>query len=343
MDISNHAAQLHTASIVIDPCVQYLIHRSDRTDRSGLTAVALTIPRPGGDMVETWPMVRDFLDVIASEPTFCLGDSTQAIRDAHAQGKLAHIFLSQDTTFVGLDQKNLLVWKQLGLRVLQLTYMEQNYAGGGCLELNDSGLTQFGRVLIRDMEDIGMTLDLTHVGERTFMDACKAARAPLITSHSNPLVLAPNPRNITDDQIRAVGDSDGVVCVTTWAPLIWDGTPVMPTLDDYLRCLEHTINLIGIDHVGVSTDSMGTMGAYPKHDLDPDALDYGSISDAFDRLAQPPDNNNRQPSDFNGIEDFPLLTQKLVDSGYSDEDIKKLLGENLMRVFEATWKPEFFR
>ena len=171
MDISNHAAQLHAASIVIDPCVQYLIRRSDRTDRSGLTAVALTIPRPGGDMVETWPMVRDFLDVIASEPTFCLGDSTQAIRDAHAQGKLAHIFLSQDTTFVGMDQKNLLVWKQLGLRVLQLTYMEQNYAGGGCLELNDSGLTQFGRVLIRDMEDIGMTLDLTHVGERTFMDA----------------------------------------------------------------------------------------------------------------------------------------------------------------------------
>ena len=110
MDTSNHAAQLHAASIVIDPCVQYLIHRSDRTDRSGLTAVALTIPRPGGDMVETWPMVRDFLDVIASEPTFCLGDSTQAIRDAHAQGKLAHIFLSQDTTFVGLDQKNLLVW-----------------------------------------------------------------------------------------------------------------------------------------------------------------------------------------------------------------------------------------
>ena len=117
----------------------------------------------------------------------------------------------------------------------------------------------------------------------------------------------------------------------------------MPTLDDYMRCLGHTINLIGIDHVGISTDSMGTMGAYPKHDLDPDALDYGSISDAFDRLAQPPDNNNRQPSNFNGIEDFPLLTQKLLDSDYSDEDIKKLLGENLMRVFEATWKPEFFR
>ncbi|MCB0000646.1 MAG: membrane dipeptidase, partial [Anaerolineales bacterium] len=84
-------------------------------------------------------------------------------------------------------------------------------------------------------------------------------------------------------------------------------------------------------------------GAYPRHDPDPDALPYGVVTDEFDRLAQPPDNNNRQPADFNGIEDFPRLTQKLVDAGYSDDEIKKVLGGNLLRVFEATWRPEFFR
>lgn len=343
MPVTERAARLHADAIVIDPCVQYLPRRTDRTDRSGLTAVGLTIPRPGGDMVDTWSYVRDFVDVIVSEPTFCLADSPQAIRDAHAQGKLAHIFLSQDTSFVGSNLKNLLVWKQLGLRILQLTYNEQNMAGAGCLEWNDAGLTQYGRILIREMERIGITLDLTHVGEKSFMDACRVAQKPFITSHSNPKSVIDNPRNITDDQIRAVAASGGVVCITTWAPLIWNGTPGMPTLDDYMRCLHYALDLIGIDHVGVSTDSMGTMGAYPPHVHNPDALPYERVTGDFDRIAQPPDNNNRQPAGFNGIEDFPLLTQKLIDTGFGDDDIRKLLGKNLMRVFDATWKPEFFR
>lgn len=343
MPIHEHAATLHRESIVIDPCVQYLIKRTERSDRSGLTAVGLTIPMPGEDMVKTLPNVQAFLKTIAAEPTFCLADTPQAIRDAHRSGKIAHIFLSQDSLFIGSDPDSVLLWKQLGLRVCQLTYNERNLVGNGCLELHDEGLSQYGRVLIREMERFGVTIDLTHVGERTFLDACGVATAPLITSHSNPKEIADNPRNITDEQIQAVADSGGVVCVTTWAPLIWSGTPGMPTLDDFMRCLEHTLNLAGIDHVGTSTDSMGTMGAYPEHEFDADALPYGSVTDEFDRLAQPPDTNNRQPAGFNGIEDYPLLTQKLVDSGYSDEDIQKLLGENLMRVFEATWKPDLMR
>lgn len=343
MEISERAARLHAESIVIDPCVQYLTKRTDRTDRSGLAAVGLTIPLPNSDMMAAIPKAVKFFDVIAVEPRVCPADTPQAIRDAHEQGKLAHILLSQDSLFIGADLKYLLLWKQLGLRIMQLTYNEQNLAGAGCLEWNDGGLTQYGRILIREMERVGITLDLTRAGERTFMDACGRAAAPVITSHSNPKAVVDNLRNITDDQIRAVADTGGVVCVTTWTPLIWDGTPGMPTLDDYLRCLEYVIELAGIDHTGVSTDSMGTMGAYPRHEFDPDALSYGRVTDAFDRIARPPDNNNRQSSDFNGIEDFPRLTHKLVEHGYSDEDIKKLLGENLMRVFEATWKPEFFR
>lgn len=343
MLISDHAARLHQESIVIDPCVQYLIKRTERSDKSGLTAVGLTIPMPGDDMLKTLPEVQKFLEIIHSEPTFCLADSPQAIRDAHQQGKIAHIFLSQDSLFIGSDPKSLYLWKQLGLRICQLTYNEKNLVGNGCLELHDDGLSQYGRVLIREMERIGVTIDLTHVGERTFLDACKIAKAPLMTSHSNPKAIVDNPRNISDEQIHAVADSGGVVCVTTWAPLIWPRTPGMPTLDDFMRCLEHVLDLAGIDHAGISTDSVGTMGAYPEHEPDPDALPYGSVTNDFDRLAQPPDPNNRQPADFNGIEDYPLLTQKLIDSGYADEEIKKLLGENLMRVFEATWKPDWMR
>lgn len=341
MPISERAARLHRDSIIIDPCVQYLLRRTDRTDRSGLSAVALTIPMPNEDAAQTLPRVQQFLEIIHAEPTFCLGDSPAAIRRAHGEGKLAHILLSQDSLFLGSNPRSLLLWKQLGLRICQLTYNEKNLLGDGCLERHDGGLSQLGRVMVREMERYGVTIDLTHAGRRTFLGACDVATRPLIASHSNPKAVADNPRNIDDEQIKAIAALDGVVCVTTWAPLIWNGSAGMPTLDDWLRCVDHVVALVGIDHVGMSSDSMGTMGAYPRHDRDPDALPYGSVTDDFDRLARPPDNNNRQPADFNGIEDYPVLVEALCAHGLSDEDIRKILGENLLRVFDATWKQEW--
>ena len=341
--LSERAVRLHRAAIIIDPCVQYLIKRTPRSDQAGVAAVGLTIPMPGDDLLRTLPRFQEFLEIIFNEPTFCLADTPQAIRNAHAQGQIAHICVAQDSLFIGTDPKSLLLWKQLGLRICQLTYNEQNLVGAGCLERHDGGLSQYGRILIRELERYGVTIDLTHVGQHTFLAACQVAQAPLIASHSNPKSVVNNPRNITDEQMRAVAATGGVVCVTTWAPLIWNGQPGMPTLDDHLRCLDYAINLIGIDHVGISTDSTGTMGAYPPHTPDPDALPYGAVTDEFDRIAQPPDNNNRQPSDFNGIEDYPYLVQKLVDHGFTDEEIRKLLGENLLRVFAATWKPDWLR
>lgn len=343
MTNGERATKLHRAAIIIDPCVQYLIKRTPRSDRSGLAAAGLTIPMPGDDLLQALPRFQEFLEIIHREPTFCLADSPQAIRTAHQQGKIAHICLAQDSLFIGVNPKTLYLWKQLGLRICQLTYNEKNLVGDGCLERNDSGLSQYGRVLIRELERLGITIDLTHVGPRTFLEACAVAQAPLIASHSNPKSVVDNPRNISDEQIKAVAATGGVVCITTWAPLIWNGQPGMPTLADHLRCLDYAINLVGIDHVGISTDSVGTMGAYPPHEPDPDALPYGSVTDSFDRIAQPPDNNNRQPSDFNGIEDYSYLVQKLVDHGFSDAEIKKLLGENLLRVFEATWQANWLR
>lgn len=339
MPISDRAARLHRDSVIIDPCVQYLLKRTDRTDRAGLTAVGLTIPMPNEDAAQTYPRVRDFLRVIHDEPTFCLADSPAAIRRAKAEGKTAHILLSQDAYFVGADPSMLLVWKQLGLRICQLTYNEKNLLGDGCLERHDGGLSQLGRVMVREMERYGVTIDLTHAGRQTCLDICGVASRPLIASHSNPRAVVDNPRNIDDDQMRAIAALDGVCCITTWAPLIWRGTPGMPTLDDWWRCVAHAVDLVGIDHVGISTDSMGTMGAYPRHARNPDALPYSVVTDRFDAEARPPDNNNRQPADFNGIEDLPLLVECLCRHGVADPDIQKLLGGNLMRVFDATWVP----
>lgn len=337
--ISDKALELHRGLIVIDPSVQYLVSRTERSDRSGLAAVGLTIPMPGEDATQTIPHVQEFYEIIADEPGFCLALTPDDIRKAHDQGKMAHIMLSQDSSFVGTSTRNLLLWHQLGLRIMQPTYNEQNFAGSGCLEIHDAGLSKFGQILVRDAQAIGITIDLTHVGYNTFMDVCKISKAPMIVTHANPDAVAKNPRNIADDQIKAVADSGGVICVTTWAPLIWNGKPGMPVLEDYFKSLEYTLELVGIDHVATSTDSMGTMGAYPPHEFGDDDLPYDSVTGDFDRLAQPEDNNNRQPADFNGIEDYPLITEGLMKRGYSEDEIAKILGLNLMRVFSETWKP----
>lgn len=338
-DVSKEALALHRDCIVIDPSVQYLTKRTERSDRSGLTAVGLTIPNPNEDGTQTIPHVVDFYSVIAKDESFLLAETPDSIRKAHSQGRMAQIFLSQDSSFVGNKTRNLLLWYQLGLRIMQPTYNEQNMAGCGCLEPNDSGLSNFGKVLVRDAQKIGITIDLTHVGERTFFDVCKVSKAPMIISHANPKAVVDNPRNVSDDQIKAVADSGGVISVCTWAPLVWKGTPGMPTLKDYFDCLEYAIELVGVDHVATSTDSMGTMGAYPKHDFTADDLPYDRVTGAFDKIACPPDNNNRQPADLNGIEDYPCITEEMMKRGYAEENIRKLLGLNLLRVFEETWKP----
>lgn len=339
MPISAKAAAFHKSCLVIDPSVQYLTKRSARSDRSGLSAVGLTIPIPNEDATQTIPHVVDFYSVIAGDGGFLLAETPESIRKAHSQGRMAHIMLSQDSSFVGSKTNALPFWYQLGLRIMQPTYNEQNMAGCGCLEPNDSGLSNFGRVLVRDAQSVGITIDLTHVGERTFFDVCRVSKAPMIISHANPKAVADNARNVTDDQIRAVADSGGVICVTTWAPLIWKGTKGMPTLADYFDCLEYVIELVGVDHAATSTDSMGTMGAYPVHAHSPDDLPYDKVTGEFDRLACPPDSNNRQPEGFNGIEDYPKITEEMLNRGYAEEDVRKILGLNLMRVFEATWKP----
>ncbi len=339
MDISASAVKLHRESVVIDPCVQYLTEKTERTDKSGLTAVGITVPGVGDDYFDAIDRVKGFYRVIADNPSFCMGNTVEAIRQAHTEGKLAHIFGAQNSLMIGSDPGNLILWKQMGLTFCQLTYNEKTLAGSGCIELNDDGISQFGKVLVREMSRVGVTLDLSHVGERTFMQAVEVAQAPVLVSHSNPKAVVDNPRNITDDQMKAVADTGGIICVTTWAPLIYRGGDQMPTLDDYLVCLEYALELVGIDHVGTSTDSMGTMGAYPPHDFSDDDLPYHLVTDPLDKNANPPDTNNRQPSDFNGIEDYPYLTHKLLERGYSEEEVKKILGENLMRVFEQTLKP----
>ena len=205
------------------------------------------------------------------------------------------------------------------------------------------GLNQFGEQVVAHMNKIGMIVDISHVGEKTFYDALRVTTKPVIASHSCAYALCPVPRNMTDDQIKALGKNNGVIQLNFYSGFI-DSTfreknnnfiakhqsekdsilitnpsdfyanlfihekykeeidSTRPSLSLLIDHLDHIVNLIGVDHVGIGSD--------------------------FDGI-------NSSPRELNDVTDMPLITKELLRRGYSKKDIFKILGGNFIRVFDA--------
>src|SRR5690606_35311404 len=137
----------------------------------------------------------------------------------------------QDSLFLGERVGRLDTFRRLGLRYMQLTYNNRNLIGDGCAEPTDAGLSRFGRELVKAMSSSGIVMDVTHAGPRTALEALKLATQPAIASHANPRTLYENARNLTDDVIRAIADTGGVVGCTLPSPFNYAGDGRLPTLD----------------------------------------------------------------------------------------------------------------
>jgi len=204
------------------------------------------------------------------------------------------------------------------------------------------GLNAFGEKVVERMNELGMIVDISHVGEKTFYDAVRISKKPVIASHSCAYSLCPVPRNMTDDQIKAMGKNGGVIHLNFNSGFVDSSFPAKnrafiqrhqtekdsllklnpsdffanmrinekykneiddarPTLAQLLDHLDHIVKLIGVDHVGLGSD--------------------------FDGI-------NSTPRELNDVADMPLITKALIERGYSKKDIKKILGENFIRVFK---------
>jgi membrane dipeptidase len=237
-----------------------------------------------------------------------------------------------------------------GARYMTLTWNNSNsWATSAMQETHDSllhqpkGLNDMGKKIVRHMNDIGMMIDLSHVGYQTFWDAINTTTKPVIVSHSCVYNLCPAYRNLKDDQIKAIGKNGGVIQINFYSGFL-DSTyqrkdslfrishkaerdslkkinPESYFADDYLYAkykdevqqmraplhlvidhLDYIVKLIGVDHVGLGSD--------------------------FDGI-------NSSPQQLDDVTDYPLVTKELIKRGYSKKDIKKILGENFIRVFEA--------
>jgi membrane dipeptidase len=199
-----------------------------------------------------------------------------------------------------------------------LAYNKDNRACGGCMEGN-IGLTEFGRDVIREMNRVGMIVDVTHMGYRATMEAFEISTAPVIFSHSNPSALWKHARNISDEQIKACAKTGGVIGINGIGDFL-GGT----SSDLIVQNIEYVMNLVGPEHVGIGLDYV-----VDKQEL----IEYiEGHPDVF-----PPDKINNYLS-FAEPEQFPEFTELLYQKGYSEQIIRGILGGNFLRVAEDVWK-----
>jgi len=323
------AADIFGSAIVIDALGGDIAPGRAEQHLAGLTAANVTIASPHAGFRETIDAFYHYLTIIAGMPeTLRRVRTTADIRDCKADGRLGVIFGLQDGSGLESDLTLLTILHELGLRVMTLTYNERNALGDGCLEPHDAGITHFGVQVVREMNRLGIVLDLSHVSERTSLDAMGYATRPPIFSHSNPKALTPSPRCITDEQIRTCAGLGGVIGISVFSPMTWTSPGQQPTLDDYLDRMQYVIDLVGVDHVGVGSDIFA--GKNPIMWRATTKRRYPEMIGSFDR-------DTIRVKGYESHGELPNVVTGLRARGVGDDDLRKILGGNWMRVFAANF------
>lgn len=326
------ALRLHREAIVIDgSSVVYGAHTPldtqwDRYSDGGVTATNHTVTTPDVGLQEALVEVneaRRWIESNADKVMLCT--SADDVREAKRKKLGGVIFGPQDTKFLGKELNNLGTFYDLGVRVLQLTYQKRNYIGDGCGEPAPGKLSDFGRVALKEMQQMGYLVDVSHTSEATSFDVVERAEKPVVLTHAHPTALTPTIRSKSDDMLKAIAATGGTVGITALSMFTrLQESSVRPTLEDYITHIDYLVDLIGIDHVAIASDfdeitSREEYAAIPDQDFvaswfGPFGFD-GWMVDGYSRASE-----------------TPGITLGLIGRGYDDESIKKILGENFMRA-----------
>lgn len=251
------------------------------------------------------------------------------ILDAKETGKTGVVLGWQNSSPIENDLNRLALFHALGVRIVQITYNERNLVGNGCYERTDDGLSLFGQDLVREMNRLGMLIDLSHVGDRTTLEAAEMSAQPVACTHANARGFFDHPRNKTDDALRLIAQNGGVIGANAFPTFLRNG--FASTLSDYADAIEDLIERVGIDHVGIGTDYTQ---AQPKAFFDWIFSRQGTklqdVSDAYPE-------NMLHPAGMETPDSLGGVASELARRGYADRDIAKILGGNWLRLFERVW------
>jgi membrane dipeptidase len=262
------------------------------------------------------------VDALLEEIAVCRDEIELAVSGADVEritgaGKIAAILALEGAEPLGQDLSALRLFYRLGMRMLSFAWMRRTAFGDGAWE-NDSrgGLTRLGREAVREMNRLGIIVDVSHASDQTTWDILKTSARPVIASHSNARTLQDHPRNLTDEMIEAIAVSGGLIGVVAVAGYVSDTEPSVARWADHI---DHIVELTGIDHVGVGCDfydEIMAMGASQEIPAWNPGGGLGQLS-------------------FPGMrtwEDLPGLTAELLRRGYTEADLRKIYRGNVSRL-----------
>ncbi len=357
---ARRARQLHFSSIVLDTHIDTTPklqtdwkfteeHKEGHLDlprmkKGGLNALFFSIYMPGtvtgpkavNDAIERIAAVHKLAHDLPGEISLCV--TADQVRAARRQGKIAALIGMEGGHMINNSLPVLRMYAALGVRYLTLTHsVNIDWADSSGDKPQHNGLTDFGREVVRELNRLGVLVDVSHVSDKTFWDALEISRAPVIASHSSCRNLCDNPRNMTDEMIKAMAAKGGVIQINYHIEFLdlkateyfkkaeplfrelmskagpqADATKVgdevarqigaAPKIswERIIDHIDHAVKLVGADHVGLGSDFDGAM----------------------------------MPVGMEDVSNLPKITDALVRKGYSTSDIRKILGENLLRVLD---------
>jgi membrane dipeptidase len=313
----------------------------DAIRASGLTAVVLTLSPSGRFWMDdaafgkTKAAFDTWERIVARHPDhLTLIRTASDLERARRERILGLIHTFQGAEPLGEDVERIPMFRERGLRVLQLTHNRRNLVGDGCMEPGNAGLSNFGHEVVKRLNAERIVVDLAHGSPRTMAEGVAASRAPMLISHTGCRALADLPRNTDDATLRAMAGKGGVAGIIFWPYL---RTDTQPMAEDVVRHIEHALKVCGEDHVGIGTDTaVAPIARTPAFEKDNREWVAGAVEDGVFERGRPADLYTFIP-DLNTADRFDRLASLLSKRGHSGTRIAKILGGNFARVMREVW------
>lgn len=323
--INEQSKKIHDQSLVWDAhaCFPLKPHADlvelRRYKNSGVNFVSINIGMDMDSFENILQVLAGYRNYIRAHPEdYMLALSVNDILKAKESGKLAIAFDLEGSEPLLRNLNLISFYYDLGVRQMLLAYNKDNRASGGCLE-GEIGLTDFGKDVVREMNRVGMVVDVSHMGQLATMQVFEISKKPVVFSHSNPSALRRHVRNISNEQIKACAETGGVVGINGIGDFLGDTQS-----EKVIEQIEYVMNLVGPEHVGIGLDYV-----VDKQEL----IDYVTGNpDIY------PADKMKDFLSFVEPEQYPEFTELLYKRGYSEQVISGILGGNFLRVAKAVWK-----
>jgi membrane dipeptidase len=271
---------------------------------------------------------QDFPDLI------CPAHTADDVRRARKDGRTAVIFGFQNPAPIEDDLSLVEIWHRLGVRFMQLSYNNQSLLATGCYEAEDPGITRMGREVIREMNRVGLVIDMSHSAERSTLEAIELSSRPIAITHANPSSWHPVPRNKSDVVLKALGQSGGMLGFSLYPLHLKGGSGC--TLRSFCEMVARTADLMGVERIGIGSDLCQDQ---------PDSVvewmrvgrwtrDSRGASGPLGAAVFPP-----QPDWFRNNTQFAGIAAGLADVGFATPDIDRIMGGNWLDFFERSFGP----